>query len=105
MMVRAGYIYQVSAGVWAYLPMAYRVIRKVENIIREEMDKAGAVEMMLPALLPADLWKKSGRYESYGDNLFKLRTAAIVNSSWDQRMKKRSPVFCVTACSHIRSCL
>lgn len=73
MMVRAGYIYQVSAGVWAYLPMAYRVIRKVENIIREEMEKAGAVEMMMPALLPADLWKESGRYESYGDNLFKLK--------------------------------
>ena len=73
MMVRAGYIYQVSAGVWAYLPMAYRVIRKVENIIRQEMEKAGAVEMMMPALLPADLWKESGRYESYGDNLFKLK--------------------------------
>ena len=73
MMVRAGYIYQVSAGVWSYLPLAYRVIRKVENIIRDEMDKADAVEMMMPALLPADLWKKSGRYESYGDNLFKLK--------------------------------
>lgn len=73
MMVRAGYIYQVSAGVWSYLPLAYRVIRKVENIIREEMDKADAVEMMMPALLPADLWKESGRYESYGDNLFKLK--------------------------------
>lgn len=73
MMVRAGYIYQVSAGVWAYLPMAYRVIRKVENIIRQEMEKAGAVEMMMPVLLPADLWKESGRYESYGDNLFKLK--------------------------------
>ena len=73
MMVRAGYIYQVSAGVWAYLPMAYRVIRKVENIIRQEMEKAGAVEMMMPSLLPADLWKESGRYESYGDNLFKLK--------------------------------
>lgn len=73
MMVRAGYIYQVSAGVWAYLPMAYRVIRKVENIIRQEMEKAGAVEMMMPALLPADLWKESGRYESYGNNLFKLK--------------------------------
>ena len=73
MMVRAGYIYQVSAGVWAYLPMAYRVIRKVENIIRQEMEKAGAVEMMMPALLPANLWKESGRYESYGDNLFKLK--------------------------------
>ena len=73
MMVRAGYIYQVSAGVWSYLPLAYRVIRKVENIIRDEMDKADAVEMMMPALLPADLWKESGRYESYGDNLFKLK--------------------------------
>ena len=73
MMVRAGYIYQVSAGVWAYLPLAYRVIRKIEQIIREEMDKAGAVEMLLPGLLPADLWKESGRYEAYGDNLFKLK--------------------------------
>ena len=73
MMVRAGYIYQVSAGVWSYLPLAYRVIRKVENIIRDEMDKAGAVEMLMPGLLPADLWKESGRYESYGDNLFKLK--------------------------------
>ena len=62
MMIRAGYIYQVSAGVWSYLPLAYR-----------EMDKAGAVEMLMPGLLPADLWKESGRYESYGDNLFKLK--------------------------------
>ena len=61
MMIRAGYIYQVSAGVWSYLPLAYRVIRKVENIIRDEMDKAGAVEMLMPGLLPADLWKESGR--------------------------------------------
>lgn len=73
MMIRAGYIYQVSAGVWSYLPLAYRVIRNVENIIRDEMEKAGAVEMMMPGLLPADLWKESGRYESYGDNLFKLK--------------------------------
>jgi prolyl-tRNA synthetase len=73
MMIRAGYIYQVSAGVWSYLPLAYRVIRKVENIIRDEMDKADAVEMLMPGLLPADLWKESGRYESYGANLFKLK--------------------------------
>lgn len=73
MMIRAGYIYQVSAGVWSYLPLAYRVIRKVENIIRDEMDKAGAVEMLMPGLLPADLWEESGRYESYGANLFKLK--------------------------------
>jgi prolyl-tRNA synthetase len=72
MMIRAGYIYQISSGVWSYLPLAYRVIRKVEQIIREEMDNAGAYEMMMPALLPAELWKQSGRYEAYGDNLYKL---------------------------------
>ena len=77
MMIRAGYIYQVSAGVWSYLPLAYRVIRKVENIIRDEMDKAGAVEMLMPGLLPADFWKESGRYESYGYNLFKLKDRRV----------------------------
>ncbi|EHS84980.1 Prolyl-tRNA synthetase [Limosilactobacillus gastricus PS3] len=73
MMVRAGYIYQVSAGVWAYLPLADRVIKKINQIIREEMDKIEAVEMMTPVLLPAELWQQSQRYESYGPNLFKLK--------------------------------
>lgn len=72
MMARAGYIYQLSAGVWSYLPMAYRVIRKVENIIREEMDKVNAYEMQIPAMLPDELWKQTGRYEAYGDNLYKF---------------------------------
>lgn len=73
MMVRAGYIYQVSAGVWAYLPLADRVIKKINQIIHEEMDKIEAVEMMTPVLLPAELWQQSQRYESYGPNLFKLK--------------------------------
>ena len=72
MMSRAGYIYQISSGVWSYLPMGYRVIRKIEQIIREEMDKIDAVEMLMPAMLPADIWKQTGRYEAYGDNLFKF---------------------------------
>ncbi|MBM6954066.1 proline--tRNA ligase [Limosilactobacillus coleohominis] len=72
MMARAGYIYQISSGVWSYLPMGYRVIRKIEKIIREEMDKIEAVEMMMPVMLPADIWKQTGRYEAYGDNLFKF---------------------------------
>lgn len=72
MMARAGYIYQLSAGVWSYLPMAYRVIRKVKNIIREEMDKVNAYEMEIPAMLPAELWQQTGRYEAYGDNLYKF---------------------------------
>lgn len=72
MLVRGGYIYQVSAGVWAYLPLAQRILAKIERLIRQQMDKYDGVEMSVPALLPADLWQQSGRYESYGDNLFKL---------------------------------
>ncbi|GAB5056247.1 proline--tRNA ligase [Companilactobacillus alimentarius] len=73
LMLRAGYVRQVSAGVYSYLPLAWSVIRKLEDIIRKEMDKIDAAEMQMPAILPADLWKESGRYETYGDNLFKLK--------------------------------
>ncbi|WP_461239595.1 proline--tRNA ligase [Paucilactobacillus sp. N302-9] len=73
MMLRAGYIYQVSAGMYAYLPLAFRVLRNIETIMREELEKIDAVEMIVPAVLPADLWRQSGRYETYGDNLFKLQ--------------------------------
>lgn len=72
-MLRAGYIRQVSAGVYAYLPLAWSVIRKLEDLMRKEMEKIDAVEMQMPAILPADLWKESGRYETYGDNLFKMK--------------------------------
>ncbi|MFC6176373.1 proline--tRNA ligase [Companilactobacillus huachuanensis] len=73
LMLRAGYIRQVSAGVYAYLPLAWSVIRKLEDLMRKEMGKIDAVEMQMPAILPADLWKESGRYETYGDNLFKMK--------------------------------
>ncbi len=72
-MLRAGYIRQVSAGVYAYLPLAWSVIQRIENIVRKEMEKIDVVEMRMPAILPADLWKESGRYETYGDNLFKFK--------------------------------
>lgn len=73
MMLRAGYIRPVSAGVYAYLPLAKRVLNKIEAIIREEMDLADAPEMLNPVLLPAELWQESGRYDTYGPNLFKLK--------------------------------
>lgn len=73
MMERAGYIYQISSGIWSYLPLAYRVIRKVKGIIREEMENAGAFEMEVPSMLPADLWRQTGRYEAYGDTLYKFK--------------------------------
>lgn len=73
MMLRAGYIKQISAGMYAYLPLAYRVIKKIETIIREEMEKIDAVEMLVPAVIPAELWRQSGRYETYGPEMFKLK--------------------------------
>lgn len=73
LMVRAGYVRQVSAGIYSYLPLANRVIEKIKQIMREEFDKIGAVEMLAPALLTADLWRESGRYETYGEDLYKLK--------------------------------
>ena len=72
LMLRAGLIQQVAAGVYSYLPMALRSLRKIENIIREEMDAAGGQELMLPALQPLELWEQTGRSAAFGDNLFSL---------------------------------
>ncbi|MCK8619607.1 proline--tRNA ligase [Apilactobacillus kunkeei] len=73
LMLRAGYIKQISAGMYAYLPLAYKVISKIENIIRKEMDEIDANETLMPAVLPAELWEKSGRLQTYGPALFKLK--------------------------------
>ena len=73
LMVRAGYIRKVAAGIYNYLPMGWRVLRKVENIIREEMNRAGAQEMLMPAVQPSDLWESSGRWQQYGAELLRLK--------------------------------
>ena len=74
LLVRAGFIRQVSAGVWTYLPLGWRVHRKVEQIIREEVDAIGGQEMLMPLLTPAELWQRSGRYVI--PELFKLHDRA-----------------------------
>lgn len=73
LMLRGGYIKQITAGMYAYLPLAYRVLRNIETIIREEMENIDAAEMLVPAALPAELWQQTGRYETYGPNLFKFQ--------------------------------
>jgi prolyl-tRNA synthetase len=70
---RGGYIRRVGAGIYSFLPLGLRVLRKVEAIIREEMDRAGALELLLPALLPAEYLKETGRWEGFGDTLFRLK--------------------------------
>ncbi len=72
LMLKAGMISQVAAGVYSYLPLAWRSIRKIEAIIREEMDAAGGQEIRMPVLQPLDLWEQSGRAAAFGDNLFRF---------------------------------
>lgn len=73
LLVRAGYVRQISAGIYAYLPLANRVLEKLKTIMREEFEEIGAVELLAPALLTADLWRESGRYDTYGEDLYKLK--------------------------------
>lgn len=73
LMIRAGMIRQLTAGVYSYLPLGLRAVRKVAQIVREEMDRAGAHEVLLPALQPADLWRASGRWDHFGPELIRLR--------------------------------
>jgi len=72
LLLRAGMIAQEAAGIYSYLPLGWRALRKIENIIREEMDKAGGQELMLPVLQPFELWQQSGRWVSFGQSLFTL---------------------------------
>lgn len=72
LLLRAGFIKQIASGIYSYLPLAKRALDNIENIVREEMEKAGAAELLLPALQPAELWQESGRWHTYGDELMRL---------------------------------
>ena len=72
LLIRGGFIRQLHAGHYSIMPLGWRVFRKVENIVREEMDAIGAQEFLLPAMHPASLWKKSGRWEVMGDEMFRV---------------------------------
>jgi prolyl-tRNA synthetase len=73
LMLRAGFIKRLSAGIYTYMPMGLRVIRKVEAIVREEMNRAGAVELLMPVVQPAELWQESGRFQKYGPELMRVK--------------------------------
>ena len=72
LMLRAGMIKQVGAGIYSWLPLGHRVLRKIEQIVREEQNRAGAVEILMPTLQPADLWRESGRYDAYGKEMLRI---------------------------------
>ena len=73
LMVRAGMIRQTASGIYSWLPLGLKVLRKVEKIIKEEMDKAGALEVLMPTIQPAELWIESGRYEAYGKEMLRIK--------------------------------
>ncbi|MDP1641110.1 MAG: proline--tRNA ligase [Phenylobacterium sp.] len=73
LMLRAGMIRQEAAGIYAWLPLGLRVLKKIEQIVREEMDRAGAIEVLMPTLQLADLWRESGRYDDYGDEMLRIK--------------------------------
>jgi len=72
-LIRGGFIRKLAAGIYDYLPLGYKAIRKVEEIVRQEMARAGALEVLLPSLIPAELWIESGRWEKYGPELLRLQ--------------------------------
>jgi prolyl-tRNA synthetase len=73
LMLRAGMVRQSSAGIYSWLPLGLRVLKKVERIVREEQDRAGALEILMPTLQPAELWRESGRYDDYGKEMLRIR--------------------------------
>ncbi len=73
LMLRAGMIRQAAAGIYNWLPLGLRVLKKIERIVREEQDRAGAVEMLMPTLQQADLWRESGRYDAYGKEMLRIK--------------------------------
>jgi len=73
LMMRGGFIKRLGAGIYSYMPMGLRVIRKVEAIVREEMNRAGAIELLMPVVQPAELWQESGRFQAYGPELLRVK--------------------------------
>ena len=73
LMTRAGMIKKLGAGIYSYMPMGLRVIRKVEAIVREEMNRAGAIEMSMPVIQPAELWIETGRFDKMGPELLRIK--------------------------------
>ena len=76
LMLRAGMVRQSAAGIYSWLPLGLRVLRKIESVVREEQNLAGAIEVLMPTLQPADIWRESGRYEDYGKEMLRITDRA-----------------------------
>ena len=90
LLLRAGLIRKLAGGVYTFLPLGLRALRKVEKIIREEMNRAGAIEVLMPALQPKEIWEQSGRYETASNVLFKVKGQLQSRMGFESRRRKKS---------------
>lgn len=88
LMLRAGMIRKLASGLYTWLPTGLRVLRKVENIVRQEIDNAGAVEILMPVVQPFELWEETGRSERWALSYFVSQTVTLVRSFLAQQLKK-----------------
>lgn len=105
LLLRSGMIRQTASGVYSFLPLGRRVLLKIERIIREEMDRIGAQETLLPSLQPLELWDESGRSDDYGPELMRLQDRHERPLRWGQLTKKSLHLLYVIMCRATASCL
>ena len=96
LMLRSGMIRKLTAGIYTWTPLGWRVLKKVERIVREEMDRAGYLELLMPAVQPAELWKETGRWDDFGAQLLKIVLVAAMYLA--PRTKRSSPTWRATNC-------
>ena len=88
LMLRAGLIKRIAAGIYTWMPLGLKVVRNVERVVREEMENAGAVEVAMPVVQPAELWQESGRWDQYGPELARLKIGMNAISAWGRLTRK-----------------
>lgn len=104
LMLRSGMIRKLGSGLYTWMPLGLRVLRKVENIVREEMNKTHAMELLMPSVQPAELWQETGRWETFGGQLLTMKDSNQREYCFGIPMKRSLPISCVMNCNRINNC-
>ena len=105
LMMRAGMISQSSSGIYSWLPLGLRVLKKIENIVREEQDSAGVNEILMPTIQPAELWKESGRYEDYGKEMLRINDRQDREMLYGPTNEEQVQIYLGVPSNHIKNFL
>ena len=93
LMLRTGMIKQSSAGIYSWLPLGFKVMKKIEQIVREEQNSIGAQEMLMPTIQSSEIWKESGRYDDYGEEMLRIKIVRVGSYFMDQPMRSSLQMF------------